>query len=160
MKKSAINESQLRKLIKKIIQEELITEEEHHVAERLPPTQQDLGPGPRPGFDGFRPDPGFEGFAPGGFEGFGPMPRGRFDHFQPPHQQSHPPEMPHTPQSSDRQGEEPWAFFGAPEPAPTPMRTRRLKEERPRALPGWSEPYRPNYNEIESPRSAPRRRKR
>ncbi|MBD1371159.1 hypothetical protein IC620_02140 [Hazenella sp. IB182357] len=41
-----------------------------------------------------------------------------------------------------------WAIFGEPEPVKGDQNT--LKKERPRALPGWSQPYRPEFNGLES----------
>jgi hypothetical protein len=47
----------------------------------------------------------------------------------------------------------PWAIFGSPKPDPD----KHFKHERPRALPGWSDPYRPNLSDFEAPPYLPRR---
>lgn len=126
MKKPAWNESQLRRLIRKIVQEELSQMEGNHQT----PTQKFS-------YDGFEGFDDFDGFAPSLNERPAPSKKKQPD-FEP--------------------NNEPWAIFGAPEPAPS--KTRRVKEERPRALPGWSEPYRPSYSELESPPNSSRKKKR
>lgn len=144
MKKSAWNESQLRRLIRKIVQEELSQNESNQ--KTSPPTSSQKSPNDR--FDGFS---GFDGFD--GFDEFGPSFNERPAPSTPQKKTQPAPAQPNV-ETTD----EPWAIFGAPEPAPT--KTRRVKEERPRALPGWSEPYRPNYSELESSLTSSRKKKR
>jgi hypothetical protein len=52
------------------------------------------------------------------------------------------------PRLVDDFGDGPWAIFGTPEPDP---KKHPRKAERPRALPGWQEPYRPNFTGFDSP---------
>lgn len=41
-----------------------------------------------------------------------------------------------------------WAIFGSPQPDATQNYSR---QQRPRALPGWTEPYRPEFEEFDAP---------
>ncbi|SDY66771.1 hypothetical protein [Thermoactinomyces sp. DSM 45892] len=150
MKKNALNESQLRRLIRKIVQEEIVQFES---------SKQNMNsPTPKPSKQ--KPDHNHNGFGEfGSFAEFGGF--NGFDEFHPSYgRQSDEP----VPAKKSRLVEpdfdsldEPCAIFGAPEPA---AKKRRIKEERPRALPGWSEPYRTNYTELDSPSSSSRKRKR
>ncbi|WP_044642372.1 hypothetical protein [Risungbinella massiliensis] len=49
-----------------------------------------------------------------------------------------------------------WAFFGSPEP--NEPQNAKIKQQRPRALPGWVEPLRPNNQALSTP-FLPKKRK-
>lgn len=60
-------------------------------------------------------------------------------------------------QEKSEQQEGPWAIFG--EPKPDPYKRSPFKQERPRALPGWSEPYRPDFSNFDVPPFMPHKPK-
>ncbi|TCP69329.1 hypothetical protein [Baia soyae] len=154
MKKNALNESQLRRLIRKIVQEEIVqfeSSKQNMTSPAPKSSKQKQDHNHNHNYSGFGEFGSFAEF--GGFNGF--------DEFHPSYgRQADEP----APAKKSRLVEpdfdaldEPCAIFGAPEPAP---KKRRMKEERPRALPGWSEPYRTTYSELDSPSSSSRRKRR
>ncbi|MBA4493146.1 hypothetical protein ACFO25_07300 [Paenactinomyces guangxiensis] len=64
-------------------------------------------------------------------------------------------ELPLHQQTPDEAANAPWAVFGSPKPVSG--KPAGSKQERPRALPGWSEPYRPDFSNFDAPPYMPKK---
>jgi hypothetical protein len=47
--------------------------------------------------------------------------------------------------------EDPWAYFGQPEPSPEQKKALGFKEDHPQGLHDWSGPFQPEFNEFDTP---------